>query len=119
MKPKTKKILIIVAAIVAVAVIVWLVARKNVKTTTASIINRLNADDEIKSMIKARLAYIENYAATADASAAWSRENLQLKAQERGITYEQELVVEAIYSLMESGTLDSAQGSALIAQAKQ
>lgn len=119
MKPKTKKILIVVAAIVAVAIIVWLVSRKNSKNSTAAIINRLDADDSTKSMIKSRLAYIETYAATADATSAWSREQFQKKAKERGVTYEQELVIEAIYSLVDSGSIDQATGLELIAQAKQ
>ena len=118
MKPKTKKILIIVAAVLIVGFIVWLVARKSGKGTTSSIIARLNADDNIKSMIKARVAYIESYAATADATAAWSVENLQKLAQERHITYQQELVWEAIYSLVDSGSIEATAGAALIAQIK-
>lgn len=95
MKPKTKKTLIIVLAIAAVAAIVWLAFFRKGKSAS-SIVDKLAVDDGVKSALKAKVAEIE---ANASGLSGWTRESIESKAAQNGYTYNQWLVVEAAYAL--------------------
>ena len=111
MKPKTKKILIIAAAAVAVAVIVWLVFfRKGNKNNTASIIRGLNIDEAGKTALTAMVDYINT---------SWDDEHKQAiadKAASTGRTLAQQTVIEALYSLYDSGQINASDYNAVLAQ---
>ena len=109
MKPKTKKILIIAAAVVAIAVIVWLMTRSRNKSTSA-IISRLNVDSGVKGMLTSMVDYINT---------SWDeahRQRIVDTASAKGITVAQQTVVEAAYALLDSNKIDQATYSSIIAQ---
>ena len=56
MKPKTKKILIIAAAVLAVAFILWLVFRKGTK----KLIDKLGLSSDLKLLMEQKVAEVEN-----------------------------------------------------------
>lgn len=87
MKPKTKKILIITAAVVVIAAILWFAMRGS-KKTAVGIINRLNASASIKKAIKSHLAQ------------AQAEQDINANAANAGMTYEQALALTAAYYLV-------------------
>lgn len=105
MKAKTKKILIIAAAVLAVAVILWLVLRGS-KNTAEGIINRLDASRDIKKAIKGYLAQ------------AASEQDVNDNAAANGINYEQALVLTAAYYLVTDGTVSDTMWQQWKAQVK-
>jgi len=96
MKPKTKKI-IIAAAVLAVAFILWLVFRKK---GAKSLIDRLGLTEELRNQMESKVAEVEAYANLHPTGTdGWSRESIQTKANDRGVSYEQMVLIEAAYSL--------------------
>ena len=89
MKPKTKKIIIIAAAVLAVAVILCLVFRGS-KKTAKGMINRLNVSSDIKKEI---ISHIEDAKLTQD---------IEANAKANDCTYEQALALSAAYYLVDS-----------------
>lgn len=95
MSSKTKKTLIIMAAVVAVAVILWLVIRGS-KNTAEGIINRLNAPRSVKQAIKSYLAQ------------AKAEQDINVNAANNGMNYQQALALTAAYYLVTNGTVSDA-----------
>jgi len=96
MKPKTQKILIIAAAVLAVAFILWLVFRKGTK----KLIDKLGLSSDLKLLMEQKVAEVENYAAShPNGSNDWSKEGIEAKAAERGVSYTQMVLIEAAYAL--------------------
>lgn len=95
MKPKTKKTLIIVAAVAIVAIILYVVFHKAPKGTAEGYIDRLSTSRANKKAIK---SYIEQAKASQDINA---------NATANGINYEQALALTAAYYLV-PGTVDDA-----------
>lgn len=93
MKPKTKKTIIIVAAVLAVAIIVYFAF---IRKTAASIIDKLGLTAEQAAAMKGKVAEIE---ANAAGLSGWTKAEIKRKAAEQGYTYNQWLVVEAAYAL--------------------
>lgn len=94
MKPKTKKTLIIVAAVAIVAIILFFVIRSRKSAT--SLVDKLAITDEQKTALKAKIAEIE---ANASGNPSWTKEGLQASASRNGYSYAQWLVIEAAYAL--------------------
>ena len=94
MKPKTKKTLIIMLAIAAVATIVYFAFFR--KKGASSLVDKLAITDDQKAALKAKIAEIE--ANTGNVS-GWTKAEIERKAAEQGYTYQQYLVVEAAYAL--------------------
>ena len=94
MKPKTKKSLIVMAAIAVIAAVIYFVARKRQSPT--SIIDKLAVTDAQKAALKAKVAEIE---ANAAGISTWTKDALQERAAANGYTYNQWVVVEAAYAL--------------------
>lgn len=116
MKPKTKKILIIAAAVLAVAFIAWLVFRKK---GVKSLIDRLGLSSDLKSLMEAKVADVESYAAShPNGSNDWSKQGLEAKASEKGITYEQQVLIEAAYNLYTLNALSWSEYSTIEARIK-
>lgn len=95
MKPTTKKTLIIVAAVVAIAVILWFVLRGS-KNTAEGIINRLNASRKEKQAIKGYLAQ------------AKAEQDINANAAANGMNYQQALALTAAYYLVTDGSVSDA-----------
>ena len=109
MKPRTKKILIIAAAVALVAVILWLVLRKR-DSSASGIISKLNADQSLKDSLSAMVSYINS---------SWSdaaKQQIADKAAATGRTLAQQTVIEAAYALYDSGQIDAATYQALFSQ---
>ena len=109
MKPKTKKTLIIVAAVLIVAVILYFAFRKN-KNSTGSIISGLSTDQGTKALLASMVSYINS---------SWDDEHkamIEQNAQAKGRTLAQQTVAEAAYALWDSGQIDAATYSSIIAQ---
>lgn len=99
MKPKTKKILIIVAVVLAIAFILWMVFRKGTK----KLIDKLGLSSELKLLMEQKVAQIEAYAAShPNGSNDWSKEGIEKEAAEKGFTYDQMVLVKAAYDLWKS-----------------
>lgn len=99
MKPKTKKAIIIAVIVMTVAFVLWLIFRKTT-ATVKSLINQLGLDASLKSQIETRAAAVVAYAnANPTGSDGWSKESIQKKADEKGVTYEQMVLIEAAYNL--------------------
>lgn len=97
MKPKTKKTIIVMLAIAAVAVIVYFAFFRKAKAGTAEgYIDRLSAGNDIKKAIKSHLSQ----AALDDINA-----NMALNP---GLNYEQTLALTAAYYLVNDHTVDDA-----------
>lgn len=97
MKPRTKKILIITAAVVVIAVVIYLIVnRKAEKGTAEGYIDRLNTTRSIKSSIKGYL------------TKAQTEQDIAAYAASAGINYEQALALTAAYYLVNDGTVDDA-----------
>ena len=97
MKPKTKKTIIVMLAIAAVAVIVYFAFFRKAKAGTAEgYIDRLSAGNDIKKAIKSHLSQ----AAREDINA-----NMALNP---GLNYEQTLALTAAYFLVNDHTIDDA-----------
>lgn len=111
MKPKTKKTLIIVAAVAIVAAIVYFAFfRKSNKNSTAAIISGLNVDLGVKSLLSNMVSYINT---------GWDDEHkaqIAANAEAKGRTLAQQTVAEAAYALWESGQIDNATYSSIVAQ---
>lgn len=109
MKPKTKKIIIIAAAIAVVAAIAWLAFsffRKAPEGTAEGYIDRLkDVDRATKRSIK---SYLEK---------AKLEQNIEANATANGVNYEQALALTAAYYLV-PGTIDDATWQAWKAQIK-
>ena len=104
MKPKTKKIIIIAAVVLAVAVGLWLVFRKKTTRTLKSLVDQLFLSDSLKSQMEQKVAEVEAYAAAnPTGEGGWTKESLLAKAAEKGVSYEQMVLIEAAYNLF---TLD-------------
>lgn len=86
--------MIIVAAVLAVALIVWLVFFR--KESASSIIGKLPIAPDQKAALKDKVAEIE---ANAQGNEGWTRAAMKTKAADNGYTYNQWLVVEAAYAL--------------------
>lgn len=107
MKPKTKKILIIVAAIVAIVAVVYFAGfRKAPAGTAEGYIDRLDISKELKKSIK---SYLEQAAIAQDVTT---------NAAANGINYEQALALTAAYYLVQNGTVDDATWQSWKAQIK-
>ena len=105
MKPRTKKIIIIVAAVAAVAAILYFTMRGS-KKTAEGIINRLNASRDIKKAIKSHLAQ------------AAVEQDINANAAANGINYEQALALSAAYYLVNEGKVSDATWQQWKAQVK-
>ena len=105
MKPKTKKIIIIAAAVIAVVAIAYFAFFRKAKTAT-QIINSLNIDATTKQALLDRLAYIES---------TWDKTAIETNAVKKGRSYQQQLVAEAAYSLYSTNTLTYDQMTAIVA----
>lgn len=110
MKAKTKKTIVIVAAVAAVALVVWLLLRKK---GTDKIISKLNVSDAIKSSIKGWVETISGYSGT---EGSWQKSEIEKNAKAKGISYEQQLVLEAAYQLRLNDTIDEATWQAIVGQ---
>ena len=94
MKPKTKRILIIVAAALAIAAIIYFAFfRKAEEGTAEGYIDRLDINQSLKSAIKANL------------KAAEAAEDIQANADRNGCNYQQALALTAAYWLVSAGTI--------------
>lgn len=102
MKPKTKKILIIAAAVAIAALFLWLVFRKK---SAEYYIDHLDTTAENKQLIK---SYLANAAATQDINA---------NAAANGLNYNQALALSAAYYLVGSA-IDEATWAQWVAQVK-
>lgn len=110
MKPKTKKTLIIVAAVAIVAAIVYFAFFRKSKNSTAAIISGLNVDLGVKSLLSNMVSYINT---------GWDDEHkaqIAANAEAKGRTLAQQTVAEAAYALWESGQIDNATYSSIVAQ---
>lgn len=97
MKPKTKKTLIIVAAVAVVAAIIYFAFFHKAKAGTAEgYIDRLNTTAANRRAIK---GYLQKSALEQDIAA---------NANANGINYEQALALTAAYYLVVDGTIDDA-----------
>lgn len=97
MKPKTKKFIIIAAAVLAVAFVLWLVFRKR---GVKSLIARLGLSTDLAAQMESKVAEVEAYAGLHPTGAdGWSRESINAKAVSLGVTYEQMVLIEAAYNL--------------------
>lgn len=97
MKPKTKKILIIAAAVLAAAFILWLVFRKK---GAKSLIDQLGLSSELKAQMEAKVSEVEAYAvANPTGEGGWTMASLSSKAAEKGVSYNQMVLIEAAYNL--------------------
>ena len=90
MKPKTKKTLIIVLAIVAVCVIVWLLFFR--KKEWEKEIDRLDIADSYKEQLRKGVKQI-----LADPS--YSEKDMEQEAAKNGLTLAQWLVIDAAFNL--------------------
>ena len=104
MKPSTKKTVIIVLAVMAVAAIVYFAFLR--KKSAESIIKSLIIDDATKTALLNQLAIVKTM----------PEATIRQKAQEKGRTYEKQLVAEAAYQLAELQTIDANTYSSIIAQ---
>ena len=95
MKPSTKKTLIIVAALLAVAAIIYYTMRGS-KKTAKEMINRLSTTSDIK---KAIIANLEK---------AKAEQDINANAAANGCNYEQALALSAAYYLVDDGTVTDA-----------
>lgn len=95
MKEKTKKTLIIVAAVLVVAAILYFMFRGS-KNTAKGMINRLNVSPSIK---KAIISHLEQ---------AKAEQDINANAAANGCSYEQALALSAAYYLVDDGTVDDA-----------
>ena len=103
MKPKTKRSIIIAAAVLAVAFILWLVFRKS---GAKSLIEKLDLSSDLKLLMEQKVAEVEAYAAShPNGSNDWSKEALKAKAAEKGVSYEKMVLIEAAYNLYTLGTI--------------
>lgn len=102
MKPKTKKTIIWMIAIIIIAVIVWLVFRKK---SAEYYINHLDTTAANKELIK---GYLADAAATQDINA---------NAAANGLNYNQALALTAAYYLV-GNTIDEATWAQWVAQVK-
>lgn len=102
MKPKTKKTIIWMIAIIIIAAIVWLVFRKK---SAEYYIDHLDTTAENKQLIK---SYLANAAATQDINA---------NAAANGLNYNQALALSAAYYLVGSA-IDEATWAQWVAQVK-
>ncbi|MBQ6729922.1 MAG: hypothetical protein IJQ83_07315 [Bacteroidales bacterium] len=89
MKPKTKKTLIIMAAVLAIAVIVWLLFFR--KKEWERILDRLTIDENIKAEIRAEARRIDQNPALRQAVAAEAAEVYE--------TYDRWLIMTAAMNL--------------------
>lgn len=97
MKPKTKKTIIVMLAIAAVAVIVYFAFFRKAKAGTAEgYIDRLSAGNDIKKAIKSHL------------SQAALEDMTTNMANNPGLNYEQTLALTAAYFLVNDHTVDDA-----------
>lgn len=96
MKPKTKKIIIIVAAVALVAVVLWVLLRKAPKGTAEGYIDRLDTTAANRRAIKGYLAK------------AMAEQDISANAAANGISQEQALALTAAYYLVNDGTVDDA-----------
>lgn len=95
MKPKTKKTLIIVAAVLVIAAIIYFTLRGS-KKTAKGMINRLNVSSDIKKTI---LSHLEQ---------AKTEQDINANAAANGCSYEQALALSAAYYLVNDGTVSDA-----------
>lgn len=95
MKPKTKKIIIIAVAVIAVAFVLWLLLRKAPKGTAEGYIDRLNTTAANRRAIK---GYLQKAALEQDIAA---------NAEANGLNQEQALALTAAYYLVPD-TVDDA-----------
>lgn len=104
MKPKTKKTIIIVAAIAVVVAIIYFAFFRKAKSGTAEgYIDRLDTSLAKRRVIK---SYLEKAAL---------EQNIEANAAANGINYEQALALSAAYYLV-PGTIDDATWQAWKAQ---
>lgn len=97
MTQKTKKTMIIVAAFVAVAAIVYFVFFRKAKAGTAEgYIDRLNASWSVKRAIKSHLTQ------------AATSQDINANASANNMSYNQALALTAAYYLVNDGTVDDA-----------
>ncbi len=110
MKPKTKKTLIIVAAVLAVAVIVYLVFFRKAKGSTSAVIARLNCDATLKDALTSMVDNINT---------SWDEAHKNLIAEHAttyGRTVAQQTVAEALYALYDAGQIDAATYNSVLSQ---
>lgn len=110
MKPKTKKTLIIMLAVVAILVIVWLVVRKRRKNDPEAIISHLKCDKGVQDALRAMVSYI---------GTSWDDAHKQAiadHAADYGRTLAQQTVAEAAYALLDANQIDAATYNAIVAQ---
>lgn len=106
MKPKTKRILIIAAIVLAVAFVLWMVFRKGTK----KLIDQLGLSADLKLLMEQKVAEVEAYAAShPNGSNDWSKEGIKAKAAERGVSYTQMVLIEAAYSLYDTQVITYSQ----------
>lgn len=107
MKPKTKKILIVVATIAVIVAVVYFTSfRKAAAGTAEGYIDRLDADRSTKKAIK---SYLQQAALSQD---------INSNATANGLNYEQALALTAAYYLVQNGTVDDATWQSWKAQIK-
>lgn len=109
MKPKTKKTIIIVLAVLIVAAIVYFAFFRK---ASKNLIDKLTVSDGVKALLRKKVAEIEAYAAENpgdENSNDWSKQGLQNKATANGRTYVQQLVIEAAYNLYTIGQLSASE----------
>lgn len=110
MKPKTKKILIIMAAIAIVAAIVYFAFIRKSKNSTAAIISRLNCDKDLKDGLTSMVQIINT---------SWddaSKQAIATKASANGRTLAQQTVIEALYALYDANQIDASTYQNVLAQ---
>lgn len=116
MKPKTKKFIIIAAAVLAVAFILWLVFRKR---DVKSLVSRLGLSADLAAQMEAKVAEVEGYAGLhPTGSDGWSRESITAKAASLGVAYDQMVLIEAAYNLFTLSVLSWSEYSTIEARIK-
>ena len=97
MKPLTKKILIIAAAVAVVGVILYFTLRGS-KKTAKGMINRLDVSSDIKKAIISHLDEVK----------ALPEETIKERMAVNNCNYEQALALSAAYYLVDDQTVDDA-----------
>lgn len=102
MKPKTKKTLIILVAVVMVAAIIYFAfIRKNGKNVSGSMINKLGLNEADAQKLKEAVAAVEAYAEAhpeGESTDGWAKNNIEAAAQQQGCTYAQMVLIHAAYA---------------------